>query len=49
MKEKISILGIIANVLLAIGKIITGIFTKSASILADGINSGTDVFSSAII
>jgi len=48
MKEKISILGIIANVLLAIGKIITGIFTKSASILADGINSGTDVFSSAI-
>jgi len=48
MKEKISILGIIANVLLAIGKIITGIFTKSASILADGINSGTDVFSSTI-
>lgn len=48
MKEKISILGIIANVLLAIGKITTGIFTKSASILADGINSGTDVFSSAI-
>ncbi len=48
MKEQISILGIIANVLLAIGKITTGIFAKSASILADGINSGTDVFASAI-
>jgi len=48
MKEQISILGIIANILLAIGKIITGIFTKSASILADGVNSGTDVFASAI-
>ena len=48
MKEKISILGIIVNILLAIGKIITGIFAKSASILADGINSGTDVFASAI-
>ena len=48
MKEQISILGIIVNILLAIGKITTGIFTKSASILADGVNSGTDVFSSAI-
>ncbi|MEA3248559.1 MAG: cation diffusion facilitator family transporter [Nanoarchaeota archaeon] len=48
MKEKISVLGIVANVFLAIGKIITGIFTKSASILADGVNSGTDVFASTI-
>jgi len=48
MKEQISILGIIANILLAIGKITMGIFAKSASILADGINSGTDVFASAI-
>ena len=48
MKEQISILGIIVNILLAISKIITGIFAKSASILADGINSGTDVFASAI-
>ena len=48
MKEKISILGIIANVFLAVCKITTGIFTKSASILADGVNSGTDVFASTI-
>ena len=48
MKEQISILGIIANVLLAFGKIITGVFTKSASILADGINSGIDILSSSI-
>ncbi|MCK5450096.1 cation transporter [Candidatus Pacearchaeota archaeon] len=48
MKEKISILGIIVNILLATGKITTGIFTKSASILADGVNSGTDVFASII-
>ena len=48
MKEQISILGIIANVFLAVSKITAGIFTKSASILADGVNSGTDVFSSAI-
>jgi len=48
MKEQISVLGIFANILLAVGKIITGILAKSASILADGVNSGTDVFASVI-
>ncbi len=48
MKEQISILGIIANVLLAVSKITAGILTKSAAVLADGINSGTDIFASVI-
>ncbi len=48
MKEKISILGIVVNFLLAVAKIIIGILAKANSILADGINSGTDVFASVV-
>jgi len=44
----VSILGILANVLLAIGKTVIGIISKSSVILADGINSVTDVFASII-
>ncbi len=47
-KERVSILSVLANLFLAIGKTAVGIISKSASILADGINSGTDVVSSAI-
>jgi cation diffusion facilitator family transporter len=47
-KNFISILAVIANLALAVGKILTGFFTGIASILADGINSGTDVISSLI-
>lgn len=47
-KSIISILAVIANVFLAIGKITIGFFSKSSSILADGINSATDVVASTI-
>ncbi len=44
----ISVLAVLANIILAIGKIIVGTISKSAAIFADGINSGTDVVSSII-
>lgn len=44
----VSFLGILANIILALGKIVVGIISKSASILADGINSATDVISSIV-
>ncbi|MGM5483595.1 MAG: cation diffusion facilitator family transporter [Nanobdellota archaeon] len=47
-KNIVGILAIIANLILATGKIITGSITKSTAILADGINSGTDVIASLI-
>ena len=48
MKEKISVISILANIILAGGKIIVGVFSGSAAILAEGIHSFMDVFSSAI-
>ncbi len=47
-KSLISILAVIANLFLAIGKVIVGFISKSSSILADGINSATDVVASTI-
>lgn len=48
MKEKISLLGILVNGFLATGKITVGIFSHSASILADGFHSLADIFSSFV-
>ncbi len=48
MKEKIAIISILVNIVLATSKIIVGIFSNSASILAAGIDSFTDIFSSFI-
>jgi len=48
MKEKIAKISILANVILAGGKITVGIFSNSASVLAEGIHSLMDVFSSLI-
>jgi len=50
MNKKIfvSILAVLVNLALAISKILTGFFTGIVSILADGINSGTDVVASLI-
>jgi cation diffusion facilitator family transporter len=48
MKEKIASISILVNVVLATSKIIVGIFSNSASILAAGIDSFTDIFSSLI-
>ncbi len=48
MKEKIAIISIFVNLILAFGKTIVGFFSNSASVLAEGIHSGMDVLSSAI-
>jgi len=48
MKEKIAIIAILANIILAVGKIFVGIIASSAAVLAEGIHSFMDVFSSAI-
>jgi cation diffusion facilitator family transporter len=47
-KEIVGILAVLANLILAIGKILTGIISGAASIIADGINSATDIISSII-
>ena len=47
-KKLISAIAIIANLFLAIGKILVGLISKSAAVFADGINSGTDVVASTI-
>jgi len=48
MSEKIAKISILANVILAGGKITVGVFSNSASVLAEGIHSLMDVFSSLI-
>jgi len=48
MKEKIAAISILANVILAGSKIIVGVFSGSAAILAEGIHSFMDIFSSAV-
>ncbi len=48
MKEKIAAISILANIVLAGGKITIGIFSNSAAVLAEGIHSFMDIFSSAI-
>jgi len=48
MKEKIAKISILANVVLAGGKITVGILSNSASVFAEGIHSLMDIFSSLI-
>ncbi len=48
MKEKVAIISILANVILAGGKITVGVFSNSVAILAGGIDSFVDIFSSFI-
>lgn len=48
MKEKIAGISVLVNLVLAIGKLIVGLAIKSSAILAEGIHSGMDVFSSVI-
>lgn len=48
MKEKVAVISIFTNIMLAGGKIIVGLFSGSAAILAEGIHSFMDVFSSLI-
>ena len=48
MKEKIAGISVLVNILLAAGKLAAGAMTGSASVLAEGMHSSMDVFSSAI-
>ncbi len=48
MKEKISLLSTLINVLLAIGKGVAGLLSGSVALIAEAVHSGLDIFSSAI-
>jgi len=48
MKEKIAVVSILVNIVLAGGKIAAGLITGLSSVLADGIHSFVDVFSSVV-
>jgi len=48
MKEKIAAISILTNGLLAGGKVAVGVFSGSAAILAEGVHSFMDIFSSAV-
>ncbi|MGC8881163.1 MAG: cation diffusion facilitator family transporter [Minisyncoccia bacterium] len=48
MKEKIAIISILVNIILASGKIVVGFISHSAAVLAEGIHSLMDIFSSTI-
>lgn len=47
--RKAAITGIVVNALLAVSKIIAGVLGHSYALIADGIESVTDIFSSAIV
>ncbi|MCU0679240.1 MAG: cation diffusion facilitator family transporter [Planctomycetes bacterium] len=48
MKEKVALISVLANVVLAGGKIAIGLFSHSAAILAAGLDSFADIFASII-
>ncbi len=48
MKGKIAAISILANIILAGGKLTVGFFSNSAAILAEGLHSFMDIFSSAV-
>lgn len=48
MKEKVAAIAILTNAVEAGGKIAVGLIVGSGAILADGLHSGVDIFSSAI-
>lgn len=47
-KNAVSIAGLIENIFLFVFKLVVGLITRSTSILAEAIHSGTDIISSAI-
>ena len=48
MKQKIALISVVVNIFLFVSKVIVGLLSNSASILAEGIDSGTDIISSTI-
>jgi len=47
-KEKISVVSIVVNVVLAFSKIIIGLISKSSAVFAQGLDSATDIVSSLL-
>ncbi len=47
--QKVTLVGFLLNLVLSIGKIIAGIFGKSAAMLADGIHSLSDFITDVIV
>lgn len=48
MKQKIALISVLANLFLAIGKMIAGFVSGSGAVMAEGFHSAVDIFSSAI-
>lgn len=48
MKEKVALISVLANFILAFGKILIGFLTRSSAVMAEGIHSGMDILSSLI-
>ena len=48
MKQKIAIISVVVNIVLFISKVVIGLLSGSSAILAEGIDSGTDIISSTI-
>jgi len=48
MKSKISLIAVLANLFLAVGKITAGFLSGSGAVMAEGFHSGVDIFSSII-
>lgn len=47
--KRVTIFGLVWNVVLAIGKIVVGLFGNSRALLADGIHSATDIFTDVVV
>jgi len=47
-KEKVAVVSMLANIILAGGKIVVGLLSNSSAILAEGLHSFTDIFASGI-
>ena len=48
MKEKVAAISILANVILAGGKLVAGFIAGSGAVFAEGLHSGMDILSSTI-
>ena len=46
---KVTLVGLVVNVILSAGKIAAGIFGRSAAMLADGVHSLSDLLSDVIV
>jgi cation diffusion facilitator family transporter len=47
-KEKISIIGVLVNIVLAVSKLTIGAISKSSAVMAEGVHSAVDILSSAL-